>query len=70
MNEYQVRAVSEDMVMRRVLWNWLMDQKWQADPVGKAVIRPDYSIMAVSDDEVRADLRRILLPRRKFLGLF
>lgn len=70
MNEYTARAVTEEVVMRRALWNWLMSMKLQAQPIGIDRVRPDYAVMSISDEQVRSDLQRILFPRRKFLGLF
>jgi hypothetical protein len=63
MNEFEAKRMLQDAAARRALWEML----WKAAHVHE-VGRP---IPSSSDDEIKKELERILLPKRKkFLGLF
>ena len=68
MDEYTARQELEAIEMRKALWQWLMAQRSRHATSNKW---PEPQPLAPSDEQVRADLARILLPKRKrFLGLF
>lgn len=61
MSEYQACQQLNDSVMRRALWMWLQQQRpdlYRPGTLPRAVLPPP------GDDQVIADLRRILLPSR------
>lgn len=69
MDKYTARQVISDSEMRQALWEWLMAHRTPEGGHDGIPLRP--SPIPPSDDRIREDLERILLPKRKrFLGLF
>jgi hypothetical protein len=61
MNELEMQQELNDIAMRAALWEWLQKQR----PDNKRInMGPD----APKDEFVRADLRRILFPKRRLWG--